>query len=74
MTSSELKYQYELNNNPGAFFFTRSTMRFFGDTMRNYGVITHDDCYELHRKQPVKHGLTASRFFNKKTFKLISGE
>jgi hypothetical protein len=70
MTFSELKYQHELNN-PGSFYFTVDTMRFFGDTIANYGVLTHDDSYELHRKKPVKHGLTTSRFFNKETFKLI---
>lgn len=70
MTSSELKYQYEANN-PNGFFFTRDTMKFFGDTMRNYGVIDHGDRYELHRKQPVKHGLTSSAFFTKNDFKLI---
>ena len=37
MTPSELKYNVELND-PQSFFFTRQTMRFFGDTMSNYGV------------------------------------
>jgi len=70
MTSSELKYKYEANN-PHGFFFTRETMRFFGDTMRNYGVVTHKDSYELHRKTPVKHGNNNSAFFTKNNFKLI---
>jgi len=70
MTSSELKYKYEANN-PHGFFFTRETMRFFGDTMRNYGVVTHKDSYELHRKTPVNGGLRSSRFFSKNNFKLI---
>ena len=70
MNSSELKYQYELNN-PQGFFFTRDTMRFLGDTMRNYGVITHGSHYELHRKRPVNGGLTKSAFFSADVFKLI---
>ena len=70
MNSSELKYQYELNN-PNGYFFTRSTMRFFGDTMRNYGVISHINMWELHRKKSVNGGLTNSAFFSKKSFELI---
>jgi hypothetical protein len=70
MNSSELKYQYELNN-PKGFFFTRPTMKVFGDTMRNYGVINHGSHYELWRKRPVKHGVTKSAFFSSDTFKLI---
>lgn len=37
MTPSELKYQVEQHGH-GPYFFTRKTMQFFGDTMRNYGV------------------------------------
>ena len=37
MNASELKYRVEQSGNC-EHFFTRSTMRFFGDTMRNYGV------------------------------------
>jgi hypothetical protein len=37
MTASELKYQVEQAGHE-PHFFTRSTMKFFGDTMRNYGV------------------------------------
>lgn len=36
MNVSELKCQVEQGE--GRFFFTRDAMRFFGDTMRNYGV------------------------------------
>jgi hypothetical protein len=36
MTPSELKYNVERGQD--RFFFTRETMKFFGDTMRNYGV------------------------------------
>lgn len=37
MTPSELKYHVESTGRE-AHFFTRKTMKFFGDTMRNYGV------------------------------------
>lgn len=37
MTPSELKYQIEQAGTE-PHFFTRKTMQFFGDTMRNYGV------------------------------------
>tara|TARA_R110000803_G_scaffold45450_1_gene95800 strand:- start:343 stop:564 length:222 start_codon:yes stop_codon:yes gene_type:complete len=70
MNSSQLKYQYELNNENG-YFFTPKTMRFFGDTMKNYGVITHNNMFELWRKKPVNGGLTKSAFFSKKSFQLI---
>lgn len=36
MTPAELKYHVEQGQD--RFFFTREAMRFFGDTMRNYGV------------------------------------
>ena len=64
------------------FFFTRSTLKFFGDTMRNYGVrsvtiqayspMSEDgatlEVWELYRKAPVKHGLKDSAYFCKTTF------
>lgn len=37
MTPSELKAAVEMCGHE-PHFFTRSTMKFFGDTMRNYGV------------------------------------
>ena len=37
MTPSELKYQVERAGHE-PYFFTRKTMKFFGDTMGNYGV------------------------------------
>jgi hypothetical protein len=37
LTPSELKYRIECAGNE-PHFFTRSTMKFFGDSMRNYGV------------------------------------
>ena len=70
MTPSELKYKYETAN-PDGYFFTRKTMGFFGDTMRNYGVslFTHngEQYAELRRKRPVKHGMQGSHYFNLET-------
>ena len=68
MTPSELKSRVELYSN----FFERNTMRFFGDTMKNYGcrkvTIGERDLYELYRKRPVKHGLSESAYFDAETF------
>lgn len=75
MTPSELKYNVE---NTGSHFFDRESMRFFGDTMRNYGVrsaivetYTDDgqiEVWELYRKRPVKHNLQKSAYFRKDSF------
>ena len=66
MTPSELKANVE---GP---FFDRKTMKFFGDTMRNYGVrraeVNGVACFELYRKRPVKNGSTGSTYFNAETF------
>ena len=88
MTPSELKHNVEISGNE-PHFFTKDTMKFFGDTMSNYGVRsatikTYDDTvvngkyeiveievWELYRKRPVKHGLSDSTYFCKKTFKRI---
>jgi hypothetical protein len=69
MTASKLKYLYE-KNNPDGHFFDRATMRFFGDTMRNFGVadggkmktLTDDgivevEVWDLYRKKPVNGGM-----------------
>lgn len=72
MTPSELKYQYE-QANPDGYFFTRKTMKFFGDTMANYGVINHPNGYELFRRKPVNMGLAKSAYFTKE-FKQTSIE
>ena len=77
MASSDLKYLYECADD--GCFFTRSTMSFFGDTMRNYGVrlVMVVDKYpnegepneprkalELYRRRAVKHGLQSSAYFS----------
>jgi hypothetical protein len=70
MKASELKHLYE-RNNPEGHFFDRDTMRFFGNTMRNFGVRDGGkvdtlateglrkgvEVWELYRKRPVKYGL-----------------
>jgi hypothetical protein len=69
MTASRLKDLYCWNN-PEGHFFDRNTMRFFGDTMRNFGVrdygsltamerggIAEIDVWELYRKRPVAGGM-----------------
>jgi hypothetical protein len=67
MTPSDLKYHHE-RLNPDSHFFDRDAMRYFGDTMKNYGVIAHEDCYELRRKRAVKEGIKFSTYFDKVTF------
>lgn len=56
-----------VNNGKSTYFFKRSTMRFFGDTMSNYGIKRHSisgqTVIELKRKKPVKHGLHESAYF-----------
>ena len=45
MTLSELKYHVESSGHD-SHFFTRKTMSFFGDTMKNYGVCSETiRCY-----------------------------
>lgn len=74
MTPAELKYNVEQTD---SYFFTRKTMQFFGDTMKNYGVraktviINGIECYELYRRKPVKHGLSKSAYFDCITYKRI---
>ena len=72
MTLSDLKYH---TKDTDPYFFTRSTMKFFGDTMRNYGVrgntIDGIEVWELHRKKPSGQGLTGSHYFRKDNFEQI---
>ena len=66
MTASELKARY-LEIKPDGHFFDRQTMKFFGDTMANYGVklFEHNgiEYAELYRKRPVKHGIQKPAYF-----------
>lgn len=76
-TASDLKYAVE-NAGHEPYFFTRCSMKFFGDTMKNYGIrqpreiVTGSGetvrAYELVRRRPVKHGLQTSAWFHAETF------
>jgi hypothetical protein len=81
MTPSTLKALHQAAN-PESHFFDRSTMRFFGDTLRNYSVhgpVTlprasgepETLAWEMRRKRPVKHGLHTSHFLDTVTFNLV---
>ena len=88
MTPSQLKANVEAAGHE-RHFFDRKTMKFFGDTMSNYGVrstvITCNynehgqyveggvpvEVWELYRKRAVKHGLKASAYFDKVSFKQV---
>lgn len=61
--ASDLKYYYQ-EKNPSGRFFDRKTMKFFGDTMANYGVRNYGTYFELYRRNPVKHGLSKSHYFD----------
>jgi hypothetical protein len=82
MNASELKYHIEQTGRE-QYFFTRETMRFFGDTMRNYGVrsatVTGYDgkpveCWELYRRHAVKHGNDRSAYFSKADYQRVHAE
>ena len=57
------------NENAGHFFFSRDTMRFFGDTMRSFSVRHVDGRVYVVRVAPTKHktGLGDWREFNPDT-------
>lgn len=66
MTPSELKYKHEASN-PNSYFFTRKTMRFFGDTMANFGCCDGGNIWVLYTKRPTKAGMR-EYYFDKVTF------
>lgn len=79
-TPSDLKNAVE-HAGHDVHFFTRSTMKFFGDTMKNYGLRQPVEietnrrdkvlAYELFRRRPVKHQLQSSAWFDASTFKRV---
>lgn len=82
MTPSTLK-SHIVSAEHDRYFFTRKTMKFFGDTMKNYGVraTTIDTrteralpVWELYRKRPVAHGLQSSAYFDQATFAQVFPE
>jgi hypothetical protein len=79
MTVSELKYQVQAT---GSHWFDRKTMKFFGDTMRNFGCSSKPFAmtdnmgrdrmvYQLWRKGKVKEGNLNSAWFDAETFKQV---
>jgi len=70
MTIYELKYNVE-NIAKNQYFFSRKTMSFFGDTLKNFGVIDNDDNWLVYRRKPVKHGLQGSFNFDKIKYKQV---
>jgi len=74
--ASDLKFYHELFArtlfpNVIPYYFSKETMRFFGDTMKNYKIIKSDNCIELHRKKPVKHNLNTIAYFSYDDFQLV---
>ena len=74
MDKTELKYKVMAT---GSHHFDHKTMKFFGDTMANYGVREavvdtwtdgKKEVWELYRRHPVRHGLNSSAYFDKITF------
>ena len=76
-TASDLKYAVERSGHE-PHFFTRSTMKFFGDRMSNYGLRQPREietlggdkvrAYELTRRRAVKCNLSTSAWFDANTF------
>lgn len=64
MNIYELK-RLHLEKAPKSHFFSYRTMRFFGDTLANFGVKKLcTNTYSVYRKKPVKHGLNSGYEFN----------
>ena len=67
-------------NATGSVYFSKDTMKFFGDSVDNYylshavfdiGGVT---CYKLSRKKAVNGGLKAPVYFSVHTFEEVSDE
>ena len=82
MNKTELKYKVM---DTGSYFFDRSSMKFFGDTMKNYYVSAKTEiittslnnkhnCYVLNRIQPVKCNLKDPAYFDVNTFERVLGK
>lgn len=72
MTPAQLKRALDAK---GSYFFSKDTMKHFGDTMKNYGCRTATvdgvECWELWRKRAVKEGLKSSTYFCKRTLERV---
>lgn len=79
MTPSEIRYAYE-HGGSNRHFFDRKTMRFFGDTMRSYGVRQIDGVVYLYRKPNVyvnvfgKWQVAGRAFFGAWRFDSVDGD
>lgn len=63
LTPAQIRARYE-QNNPDGHCFDRKSMRFFGDTMRNFRAVRTETGYRLERRRPVKHGLSRALEFD----------
>lgn len=82
MNASELKYKHE-SNFPSSLFFSRESMKFSGDTMGNFGVMSGSirqydgsiaEAWILYRKKTTRKGFGGSFYFSKLDFSRIHGE
>jgi len=70
---SQIKARVESGDH--RYFFTRDTMRFFGDSMRNFGSYRDaEGRVWLYRKRPVKHGLTGRWLYDEAKGRLTKDE
>ena len=53
MTPHDIRYAYQTGGS-NRHFFDRSAMKFFGDTMRSYGVRTVDGVVYMYRKPSAR--------------------
>ena len=74
ITLHELKTRLDASNH-NKYYFSKDTMKFFGDHMSNYGVketmIKGIKAIELYRIKPVKGGHQESAYFHPETLKTI---
>ena len=71
MTPTLLKRNVLLYH-PESKFFSRDTMKVWGDTMKNFMVVDHGAYYELTRKVQPTNIMTTSFFFSKVDFSLLN--
>ena len=79
-TASDLKAAVEASGNE-QYYFTRESMKFFGDWLGNYKVSTEVVktpevpngllVYKLSRMKPVKHNNQESAYFSTQNFRRI---
>lgn len=63
-TIYEIKAEYEAKKGSNGHFFDRSTMRFFGDTMKNLGTYTDNETgtVYIYRKRAMKPHMPLTRW------------